>query len=261
MTLQCDYSYVTGIAGADGLSAAFFLSPELMGTASNGQYVGVQPVSGHLPYQFETTGEYAYQGAVAFPQSTRPFITAQWEPSWANEGLNEMNFYYTSIADVDLTGLIASPSIVTLGDSVFINTTITGSTNSLSYTYSGLPSSGCQNQFAQDLYCTPPSVGTYNVSVKVSSSQGGWSVAGVNFSVVSNGASNSSIGVLALLYPWGWIIIGVVIVAILMAVIAIKRRKKNDSSPPGLLLMMCPYCNKAFDTQLTICPHCGQRFA
>ncbi len=69
-----------------------------------------------------------------------------------------------------VTAFLASPAIITLGSTSYLNATVTGGTAPYTYNYVGLPT-GCSSQNLANLVCTPTVSGAFTVTVTVTDSK------------------------------------------------------------------------------------------
>ena len=70
-----------------------------------------------------------------------------------------------------LTSFTVSPPSITLGETTFVNASVTGGTAPYSYAYSGLPG-GCASSSSSHLVCAPTATGAFTISVTVTDALG-----------------------------------------------------------------------------------------
>jgi len=180
--------------------------------------------------------------------------------------------------------LSINPGQISEGQSIEVQTTVSGGAPPYLFTYTGLPS-GCQGQSSQSFSCQPTGTGNFNVQVTVTDSVGNTSVspsAFVDVTASTNGnnnnngnGSNSSNplsgllgnlgGFLSLVIIFGivgfvtWIllVVGVWIIAIVM----LRRLPKRGSAANSPATVKCPSCASAIPAGTKFCPDCGTAIA
>ncbi len=179
--------------------------------------------------------------------------------------------------------LTVSPSSLTEGQSMNVETTATGGTPPYIYSYSGLPA-GCGGQNQDTFSCNPSSTGTYtvqatardsgtnqtqsnSVSVTITSSNGNGNGNGNG----NNGGNNSSnplsslfsgfSGALSLVLIFGvigfvtWILM---LVAVwIIAITLVRRLPKRGASASAGPTVPCPACAASIPPGTKFCPECG----
>jgi hypothetical protein len=177
--------------------------------------------------------------------------------------------------------LSISPGQISEGQSISVQTTVTGGTPPYSFSYTGLPS-GCQGQGSQSFSCQPTGTGNFNVQVTVTDSFGNLSVSnsayvdvtastnGNNNNNNGNGSNSSSSlsgllgsvgGFLSLVIVFGivgfvtWIllVVGVWIIAIVL----MRRLPKRGALANPSTTVKCPSCASAIPSGTKFCPDCG----
>ena len=192
---------------------------------------------------------------------------------------NTVSFTVDSVPTADLS---VSPQFITQGQSVTVNTVVSGGSGSFSYNYLGLPP-GC-GQTSQMFSCTPSESRDYSIYVTVMDSNGGSNTSNTeNLQVNSSsgnsgnggsGGNNSSnpfsnllsgfSGVLSLLLiagivgfaTWILLIVGVWIIAIVL----MRRLPKRGAATPAAaaaVTMKCANCSAAIQAGSKFCPECG----
>ena len=169
---------------SDGLEEYLFMSPDLVSSAPPSGLINAPPFSGNLPV---VSGIYRYsiQGDVPWPQSSVPYFDLQWDPAWAERGIDtpEFNVWEPYPTGTFITNFSADPSAVAPGAPTNFTTNISGEPANLTYFYGGLPP-GCVTQNASSLVCAPTTPGTYSVWVNVTGA-GSWELARTNVTVES----------------------------------------------------------------------------
>ncbi len=90
----------------------------------------------------------------------------------ANNGTNSTTVPYDVYVDPSLLGISPDPASIDLGENVtFVATGISGGTGIFSYRWTGLPS-GCATTNGPAVMCIPSAIGTSNVSVNLTDSNG-----------------------------------------------------------------------------------------
>lgn len=184
--------------------------------------------------------------------------------------------------------LSVSPQDITEGQSVNIQTSAAGGSNSYSYSYFGLPS-GCQGENNAQFQCTPSSTGSYNIYVNVTDTNGGYldspnqnlqvtpssgNGGGSGSNGNGNGGNNSSnpfgsllsgfSGLLSLFLiagiigfvTWILLIVGVWIIAVVL----IRRLPKRGTAASNALagaMSKCASCSATIPSGSKFCPECG----
>jgi hypothetical protein len=177
--------------------------------------------------------------------------------------------------------LSVSPSQVQQGQSMNLQTTVTGGRAPYSYTYSGLPP-GCTGQNSPSLSCNPSSSGTYTLQVGVSDSSTNQTQSNsvtVTVTTASNGngngngkgGNNSSSGLSSLfsgfsgilslllifsivgLVTWILLIVGVWVIAITL----LRRLPKRGATEAAGAPMKCAACSAANPAGSKFCSACG----
>ena len=143
---------------------------------NNGWGVVVSNVSSLLPgdvinYQWLSTDStwdhiavYVGNGTVA--AHTNSHFGANWTlgGAYAYRFIHILN--NTPPTPLHVSGLSASPPTVSLGSTTYLNSTVAGGVQPLTYAYSGLPQ-GCSSLDLASVTCTPAVAGKFNVTVTV----------------------------------------------------------------------------------------------
>ena len=136
-----------------------------------------------------------------------------------------------SIPAITLVTLTPSPSEISLGQSIWLNVTVTGGTQPFSYSFSGLPS-GCTSASVASLLCTPTSAGNYSVSVKVTDvnreTGSASAIARIAAAPPTTGSSSGFLG----LSTTDWMLI-IIIAIVAIAIVAAVMRRRSMQEPPS----------------------------
>ncbi len=181
-----------------------------------------------------------------------------------------------------VASLTISPSQITQGQSINVQTSVNGGTSPYSYSYSGLPS-GCGGQSSAQFSCNPSGTGNFNVQVMVTDFNGNSSISPsqsltVTSSNNNNGngngngsgsSSNNSFsslfsnigGFLSLLVIFGivgfatWVllVVGIWIIAIVL----LRRLPKRGEAAAMAVTGRCAACSAAIPSSAKFCPECG----
>ena len=174
------------------------------------------------------------------------------------------------------------PTQVSQGQTISVQTSVSGGTPPYSFTYSGLPS-GCNGYSTASFSCTPNGPGTYNVQVTVTDVNGNTSTSpSVSLDVTGsnngngngngNNSSNSISGLfsnlggfLSLLLVFGlvgfatWIllVIGVWVIAIVL----LRRLPKRGEAGLAVATVRCAACSASIPAASKFCAECGAAIA
>ncbi len=132
-----------------------------------------------------------------------------------------------------INSFIAVPSSVTLGNVTQLEVSASGGTETLSYTYVGLPP-GCSTQDLASISCLPTATGSYSIRVFVNDTSGS-STSTTTLSVGSgNGGTSSSPNSSnnSFLLPLILIVVAVVAVAAVVGVLMWRRKKRGAAPTP-----------------------------
>ena len=121
--------------------------------------------------------------------------------------------------DPSISSFTASHSTLNMGQDLTLTVSVTGGTEPLSYSYSGLPP-GCLSSDSVSLSCTPSSTGSYEVQVTVTDQAGKTSTSSISIKVNPK--------TLFGLPLWeGYSIISAIVVAALAVSIGVLRSRKR----------------------------------
>lgn len=148
---------------------------------NNGWGVVVPSVSNLLPgdvinYQWLSTDPTWDHIAVYLGNGTVAAHTnSHYGANWTLGGAYAYRFIHILNGSVggsmSVSSFAASPATVQTGATTYLNTTVSGGTQPLTFAYTGLPT-GCASANSASLACTPTAAGKFNVTVTVSDSSG-----------------------------------------------------------------------------------------
>jgi large repetitive protein len=204
----------------------------------------------------------------------------------AGNGTNSADSALTVNQDISVQ-LTVSPSQITSGQTITVQTNANYGSGSFTYSYNGLPSD-CMSGQGQNMFSCNPNQGDYNITVTVTDSVGGSATSGNQYLQVSssnnnNGNGNSGSGsgsnnssnpfgsllsglgsVLSLLIiagiigfvTWILLIVGVWIIAVVL----IRRLPKRGTAAAAMLAgqtTKCSSCSAVIPGDTKFCPECG----
>ncbi len=141
-------------------------------------------------------------------------------------------FSVTAFAPLAVS-LVAGPSPVTVGNTTYLNATVSGGLANWTYTWSSLPP-GCISQNVSSLRCVPSIEGTYEVQATVRDGLGNVVSATAILQVV---ASASPRGASSGLTPLEWVLAGAVVALgigiVALAVVVFRMRRMPRQPPPS----------------------------
>ena len=148
---------------------------------NNGWGVVVPSVSDLLPgdvinYQWLSTDSTWDHIAVYLGNGTVAAHTnSHYGANWTLGGAYAYRFIHILNGSVggnmSVSSFVASPATVQTGATTYLNATVSGGTQPLTFSYSGLPT-GCASANTASLACIPTAAGKFNVTVTVSDSSG-----------------------------------------------------------------------------------------
>lgn len=122
----------------------------------------------------------------------------------------------TQLAGPKLSAFTVAPSSVATGATATFTATASGGYGTLSYTYTGLPTS-CTSKSSPTLSCTPEVTGVYTVQLEVKDSAGKTAFGNATLTVTSTNAAGSA-------SPWGLYVIGIIILLVVVALAVLWTR-------------------------------------
>ena len=135
----------------------------------------------------------------------------------------------TVYADPSITSFTAGSGATTAGTEVDVTVSTMGGSGGFTYAYSGLPG-GCSSANASTIHCTPTAVGTFNVSVTVTDSNGKSATTSTEL-IVNAAPSSSSVSGSLVTYAILGVVVLVVIVA--AAMVMMRRQRKPPAAAPA----------------------------
>ncbi|MCI4326119.1 MAG: YncE family protein [Thermoplasmata archaeon] len=141
-------------------------------------------------------------------------------------------------APLSVTGFVASPGTVAVGNATYLNATVLGGTPPLTYNFTGLPA-GCASVDALSLECRPTVSGTFNITFHATDAGGRTSAKSTTLTVTGPGRPTTvppvvGTGPAPARNDGRWILVGgAILTAIVVAVLVGLWLRRRRGSPPA----------------------------